>query len=394
MKSMVPYFELISKLKHSGRAFGLHDLGFVATVRHEEVASSGHMAVWAILQLANEPAGRRKECSFRFEAAWLLNHNCVEPQTEVIKQNITRLKEKAEDLASKEETLWKQRAKAFWLAEGDRNTRFFHAQASEHKGVQRGKFFQGIKERIWKKINSWSFRHLSQAGRVVLIKSVLLTIPSYVMSCFRLPDSFQGELESMMAEFFWSGGGDSKAWRIAFAQEGSPLEILSHKYFPCSNFFEARLGANPSFTWRSLVGTRELLTAGLRWQVGDGAVIPLVGQPWLPRPSTFQLVSRPATLPGCTKVVELISASGGWDVDPVRAEFCLFDAECILSIRFRVTGARDEIVWHYGKNGRFSVRSAYRAARALYREAEGSGLHKSWNFITSMQQFALSITHI
>ncbi|KAL0408447.1 UNVERIFIED_CONTAM: hypothetical protein Sradi_1779100 [Sesamum radiatum] len=36
-------------------------------------------------------------------------------------------------MAGKEETLWKQRAKAFWLVSGDRNTRFFHAKANERR---------------------------------------------------------------------------------------------------------------------------------------------------------------------------------------------------------------------------------------------------------------------
>jgi len=49
--------------------------------------------------------------------------------------------------------------------------------------------FKFIKDRIWNKINSWSSRCLSQAGREVLIKSVLQSIPSYVInfSFFRDP---------------------------------------------------------------------------------------------------------------------------------------------------------------------------------------------------------------
>lgn len=42
-------------------------------------------------------------------------------------------KEKLHDLLLQEEVYWKQRAKVFWLAEGDLNTKFFHAQASMRK---------------------------------------------------------------------------------------------------------------------------------------------------------------------------------------------------------------------------------------------------------------------
>ena len=36
-------------------------------------------------------------------------------------------------LLEDEELYWKQRAKNFWLENGDLNTKFFHAQASGHK---------------------------------------------------------------------------------------------------------------------------------------------------------------------------------------------------------------------------------------------------------------------
>ncbi|XP_074374427.1 uncharacterized protein LOC141714831 [Apium graveolens] len=44
-------------------------------------------------------------------------------------------KAKLEELLLQEESYWKQRAKIFWLEEGDTNSRFFHASASSRKKI-------------------------------------------------------------------------------------------------------------------------------------------------------------------------------------------------------------------------------------------------------------------
>ena len=43
---------------------------------------------------------------------------------------VNRLKREINDLLSKEEKMWKQRSRALWLHEGDRNTRYFHSRAT------------------------------------------------------------------------------------------------------------------------------------------------------------------------------------------------------------------------------------------------------------------------
>jgi len=55
--------------------------------------------------------------------------------------------------------------------------------------------FGFIKDRIWHKINSWSSKCLSKAGREVMIKSVLQSIPSYIMSVFLLPNKLVDAIE-------------------------------------------------------------------------------------------------------------------------------------------------------------------------------------------------------
>ncbi|KAL0298757.1 UNVERIFIED_CONTAM: hypothetical protein Sradi_6535500 [Sesamum radiatum] len=59
---------------------------------------------------------------------------------------IERIENVLEDLSSKEEVMWKQQAKALWLAEGDRNTSFSHVKANErrlHKEIRKIKNTQG-----------------------------------------------------------------------------------------------------------------------------------------------------------------------------------------------------------------------------------------------------------
>jgi hypothetical protein len=70
--------------------------------------------------------------------------------------------------------------------------------------------FAYIKERVWSKLQGWKERLLSQAGREVLLKAVVQAVPTYAMSCFRLPDRLCHELEGLMRRFWWGHGADKR----------------------------------------------------------------------------------------------------------------------------------------------------------------------------------------
>ena len=78
--------------------------------------------------------------------------------------------------------------------------------------VGRGKkaSFNYIKERVWRKLQGWEGKLLSQAGIEVLIKAIAQIIPTYAMGCFKLPLSLCHEIEAMVKKFFWGEQGDKR----------------------------------------------------------------------------------------------------------------------------------------------------------------------------------------
>ncbi|KAL0355406.1 UNVERIFIED_CONTAM: hypothetical protein Sradi_3987500 [Sesamum radiatum] len=84
-------------------------------------------------------------------------------------------------------------------------------------GRSRQMLFRNIRDRCWDRIEGWKAKLLSQAGKGVLVKAVLQSLPTYTMSCFQLPVNLVRSLESMMANVWWHNRGEKRvhwvAWR-------------------------------------------------------------------------------------------------------------------------------------------------------------------------------------
>ena len=65
--------------------------------------------------------------------------------------------------------------------------------------------FAYVKDRVWKKLQSWRGGLLSSAGREILVNTVAQVLPTYSMQCFLLPKTFCEELNMLIAKFWWSG---------------------------------------------------------------------------------------------------------------------------------------------------------------------------------------------
>ena len=69
-------------------------------------------------------------------------------------------------------------------------------------GKEKNVSFNYIKDSVWQKLQGWEVKLLSQAGREVLIKSVIQALPTYTMGCFKLPLGLCHDIESLI-KIFW-----------------------------------------------------------------------------------------------------------------------------------------------------------------------------------------------
>lgn len=190
-------------------------------------------------------------------------------------------------------------------------------------GRSRRHLFAYLRDRVWKRIEGYGERHLSRAGKAVLIKSVLTAIPTYVMSCVLLPKSLLDQIDSAIRRFWWGGkngrglawiswlrlcrpkkeGGlgfrdlhsfnlallAKQGWRLLNQPHSLLASVLKAKYYQDCSFLEARIGSRPSSTWRSIFLARPYLQQGLRRRIGNGVSTERWGDPWLPDVGHFRI---------------------------------------------------------------------------------------------------------
>lgn len=65
--------------------------------------------------------------------------------------------------------------------------------------------------KLQEKISGWLARPLSQAGRMVMTKSVLLVFPTYVITYFHLPKKICDQMARLMSKFWNCGAIDTKS---------------------------------------------------------------------------------------------------------------------------------------------------------------------------------------
>ncbi|CAJ2644440.1 unnamed protein product [Trifolium pratense] len=184
-------------------------------------------------------------------------------------------------------------------------------------------FWDQILTRLKNRLSGWKSRFLSFGGRLVLLKSVLTSLPVYALSFFKAPSGIISSIESLFVKFFWGGCEESRkiswvswksvclrkeygglgvrqlrefniallgkwCWRMLVDREGLWFRVLVARYGLEGGSLRAG-GQRGSVWWRELVrireGDGELGGSWFREQVsrrvGDGTDTLFWTDPWL-----------------------------------------------------------------------------------------------------------------
>lgn len=171
--------------------------------------------------------------------------------------------------------------------------------------------FLQVIEKVWKKFKGWKEKVPSRAGKEVLIKSVAQAIPTYVMRCFKLLVESCKEIESILSRFWWGSTKEEKKihwvrwsnmakskftggmgfkgiidfnkcllgkqyWRLLTRNSSFMQRVFKSRYFPRTSITDAKLGYTPSYAWRSILSTKDLVEVGTCWRIGNGQKVTIM----------------------------------------------------------------------------------------------------------------------
>lgn len=129
---------------------------------------------------------------------------------------------------------------------------------------------------------------------------------------------------------------------------------------------EEGLGSRPSAIWRSILKARPFFERGLRTRIGNGYSTQIWRSAW-PDDGNFKIITPEPASFYPHKVMDLIyPITGTWDKEYIDTSFWEIDRARILSVPLGTTSAEDKLMWHYSKDGCFSVRSCYQFLLQLH----------------------------
>ncbi|XVE68554.1 hypothetical protein DITRI_Ditri09bG0077200 [Diplodiscus trichospermus] len=148
-----------------------------------------------------------------------------------------------------------------------------------------------------------------------------------------------------------------EGWRLLHQIDTLAYRLLKAKYFRSGTFMEARHGHRPSLTRNSIWRARGTLEKGCIWRVGNGNSIRIWFDNWIQNEANLKACSPHWNNVKDSLVSCLIDEeTKQWRAYMIDRMLDHNEATTIKSIPISKSGKDGMLVWHYKKNGIYTVK--------------------------------------
>ncbi|KAJ9693798.1 hypothetical protein PVL29_009659 [Vitis rotundifolia] len=266
--------------------------------------------------------------------------------------------------------------------------------------------WDGVEERVRRRLALWKRQYISKGGRITLIKSTLASMPIYQMSIFRMPKAVAKRVEKTQRDFLWGGGHlggkvhlvkwdvvcseklngglglrriatlnrallGKWIWRFACEKDNLWKQVISTKYGQEDHGWRPKKvnGAAGVGVWKEIMKESDWCWENLAFIVGKGSKIKFWKDRWCTDTPLSQCFNhlfvlaahRDATI---EEMWDQDSGHGEWNLVFER-DFNDWELDMVGDLLNTLRGHRpalgdDSVNWRQGRNGFFRVKDAYR----------------------------------
>ncbi|RVW94174.1 putative ribonuclease H protein [Vitis vinifera] len=261
--------------------------------------------------------------------------------------------------------------------------------------------WDGVEERMRRRLAQWKRQYISKGGRITLIKSTLASIPIYFLSLIRIPKAVTKRIEKIQRDFLWGGGSlERKAhlikwkvvcspkeerglgirkidllnkallgkwvWRYAYEKENLWKMVIGVKYGQEGCGWRTKDVCEPYGVglWKEIMKEADWCWESIDFKVGRGLEFCFWTDKWCGNEALSQIFPQLFTLAGHrnAKVSEVWDSSlgqGSWNLSLAR-DFNDWELEQIgnmlnLLKDFRTSTEEDAVRWKREGNGVFGA---------------------------------------
>ena len=141
------------------------------------------------------------------------------------------------------------------------------------------------------------------------------------------------------------------------------MRALRSKFKVRSDWMHRDPPKNASKTWKAIEGLKSLIMKGACFIVGDGAVIDIWKDPWVPWLPNFLPLPKDDSMNEAFVVACLINQSSrAWNVARLNELFDDISMEAIIKITLPSSPRPNKLIWILDPKGKFLVKSAFQCS--------------------------------